>query len=123
MQNELQKEIQFAVLWTIILDLLFWILSLFLLGFQLSVIFGLIIGSAGMLLNLLLLRRSILRAVHYGKTRDLKGYLLRCLVASAAIASGLMNHFIHAAAVVLPFLYPKIIFGILAFHMDKKTKQ
>lgn len=123
MQEDLHKELLFAAVGTIILNLLFWIVSLFLVHFQLAIIIGLLLGSIGMMSNLLLLRRSIVNAVYHGKTRDLKGYLFRVLIASAVIAAGLLFEQVNAAACVVPFLYPKIIFGILSMQTDKKTKK
>ena len=69
-----------------------------------------------MMCNLHLLRRSILNAVYHGRTKDFKGYLIRVLIASAVIASGLISEHVNAVACVVPFLYPKIIFGILSFR-------
>ena len=123
MQEDLHKELQIAAVGTIILDLLFWIVSLFLIHFRIAVLLGLLLGSTGMLCNLLLLRRSILNAVYHGKTRDFKGYLIRVLLASAVIAAGLLFEQVNTVACVVPFLYPKIIFGIFSMRADKKTKK
>lgn len=116
MQEDLHKELQIAGISTIILDLIFWIVSLFFMGFSLPVIIGFLLGSAGMMGNLLLLRNSILNAVYHGKTKDVKGYLFRVLIASVVIALGLMTDFVNVISAVLPFLYPKIIFGFLSFR-------
>ena len=116
MQEDLTKEIRFAGICTVVLDLIFWIISLFVMKFSIAVILGLLLGSIGMMANLCLLRRSILNAVRFGQTRDIKGYLFRVLIASAVIAAGLMSEHVNAVATVVPFLYPKIIFGILSFR-------
>lgn len=89
MEN-LHKELRFAAICTILLDILLWLVSLFVTGAGIAVPVGLLLGSAGMLCNLLLLRRTIRNAVYYGKTKDLIGYLLRVLIASAVIAAGLL---------------------------------
>ncbi len=80
---------------------------------------GLLLGSAGMLLNLLLIRRTVQNAVYHGKTRDFGGYLLRCLVASGVIALAMTMQWINALAAILPFLYPKILFGVIAVWGNK----
>lgn len=116
----LQKELRFAAVCTILLDVIVWLCSLPLCGSGLAVPLGLLLGSAAMLCNLLLLRRTVTNAVYHGKTRDFGGYLLRCAVASAAIALGMLVSYINSVAVILPFLYPKIIFGILAVRTDRK---
>ncbi len=116
----LQKELRFATVGTLILDGIVWLCSLPFAGIGIPVPLGLLLGSAGMLLNLLLLRRSIHNAVYHGKTRDFGGYLLRCLVASAVIACGMCIHWINALAAILPFLYPKILFGVLAFREGRR---
>ena len=119
MEN-LHKELRFAAVCTVLLDVLVWLVSLLLTEPGLAVPLGLLLGSAGMLCNLLLLRRTIQNAVYHGKTRDMAGYLLRVLVASAVIAAGLLLEQINAAAAVLPFLYPKVIFGFLAMRSSKE---
>ena len=117
MQEDLTKELRFAAVCTILLDLIFWIVSLFVMKFSIAVLSGLLLGSVGMMTNLCLLRRTILNAVRFGKTRDWTGYLLRILIASAVIAAGLISEHVNAVAAVVPFLYPKIIFGILSVRM------
>lgn len=112
MQEDLHQELKFAVICTGILDLILWIVSLFFVKFRMDVLSGLLLGSVGMILNLFLLRRTILHAVRFGKTKDWTGYLLRCLVASGAILISLLSDAVNTLTVVLPFLYPKLIFGI-----------
>ncbi len=116
--NTLQKELRFSAVCTVLLDVIVWLGSLPLCGLGITVPLGLLLGSAGMLCNLLLLRRTIMNAVYNGKTRDFGGYILRCIVASGTIALGLFISYINSVAVILPFLYPKIIFGIMAMRTD-----
>ncbi len=118
--EDLRKELHFALLCTILLDVAVWLLSLIVTkGLEISVPVGLLLGSIGMYSNLLLLRRTIQNAVYHGKTKDFVGYLIRVLIASTVIAVGLMSESVNALTAVLPFLYPKVIFGILA---TKPTK-
>lgn len=123
MQEDLHQELRFAVICTIVLDVIIWLLSLLIMGFQIAVLLGFVLGSIGMLANLFLLRRSILNAVHFGKTRDMAGYLLRCLIASVMIAIGLSSSYVNAITAVLPFLYPKVIFGILSVHKNRAERK
>lgn len=116
MQDALRKELRFAAIGTLILDVLVWLVTLPFLGFGIAMPLGLLCGSAGMYINLLLLRRSIHRAVHQGKTQDWGGYILRCLVASLVMAAGMCLPFVNGLGAVLPFLYPKILFGLLSFR-------
>lgn len=118
--EDLRKELHFAMVCTILMDVAVWLLSLIVTKrLEISVPFGLVLGSIGMYSNLLLLRRSIQNAVYHGKTRDIVGYVFRVLIASAVIASGLMSEYVNAMTAVLPFLYPKVIFGILATKPEK----
>lgn len=119
MEN-LHKELRFAVVCTVLLDIVLWLCSLAVYGVGIAVPLGLLLGSTGMLCNLLLLRRTIQNAVYHGKTKDMLGYLLRCLIASAVIAAGLMADMVSAPAAVLPFLYPKVFFGLLSVQKPKK---
>lgn len=119
MQEDLHKELHSAVIGTILLDVLFWIGSMFILNFSFPVLIGLLLGSIGMLSNLFLLRNSILNAVYHGKTRDFTGYLIRIMIASTVIAVGLSVDSVNAVAAVIPFLYPKLIFGFLSVRTNK----
>lgn len=114
--EELHKELRFAAVVTVILDVLLAVLAGLLTGWRLSVPIGLVLGSVGMYVNLLLLRRTVRNAVYHGKTKDWVGYLLRVLIASAVIAAGLLFEQISVFGAVIPFLYPKVIFGILAMR-------
>lgn len=112
----LQKELRFAAVGTAVLDVLVWLISLVFTGLGISVPIGLLLGSAGMLCNLLLLRRSVMNAVYHGKTRDFGGYVLRCAIASAVIAAGMMFEQVNGLCAILPFLYPKVMFGMLSMR-------
>ena len=118
----LHHELRFAAIGTLVLDVLVWLLSLLFTGLNLAVVLGLLLGSAGLLCNLLLLRRTVRNAVYHGKTRDFGGYLLRCLIASAVIATGMLFSQINALCAILPFLYPKVIFGALSLRKEKHEK-
>ncbi len=113
--NDLHKEMRFAAAGTLLLDAAIWLITYFLVRAPgIPAALGLALGSAGMFCNLLLLRRSVLRAVYHGKTKTFGGYLLRCGVASAVIAAAMLSDSINSVTAVLPFLYPKLIFGFLA---------
>lgn len=118
--EELRHELRFAAVCTVILDALVWLVSVLCIGMTLRVPLGLIAGSAGMFADLLLLRRSVQNAVYHGRTRDMAGYVLRVLIAAAVITAGIKLEQLSVIAAVLPFLYPKVIFGWLAVHRPKK---
>ncbi len=123
MHQPLDKEIRFAAAGTAVLDVLCWLCSLPFVGLGIRVPLGLLLGSAGMLLNLLLLRRTILRAVQQGRRSDFGGYLLRCIVACGIMAAGMLLGFVSSLAVILPFLYPKLLFGLLVMKSGRNGKR
>lgn len=116
----MHKELRFAAVGTLALDVLVWLCSLLFVGIGFAVPLGLLLGSAGMLCNLWLLSRSIRNAVYHGRTRDFGGYLLRCGISCGVIAVGMAVGHACALAVILPFLYPKFLFGLLSFKKEKK---
>ena len=118
--EELRYELRFAAVCTGLIDLLVWGVSVLCIGLTLSVPLGLLLESAGMLANLLLLRRTVQNAVYHGRTNTIGGYLLRLAIASTVIGAGLKLPQISALAAVLPFLYPKVIFGVLAVCQPRK---
>lgn len=120
--EELRSELRFAAVCTGLIDLLIWGISVLCIGLTLSVPLGLLLGSAGMYANLLLLRRSVQDAVYHGRTKTIGGYLLRLLIASLVIVTGMKLPQVSALAAVLPFLYPKFIFGVLAVRIPRKQK-
>lgn len=119
--EDLSREIRLAVWMSIALDVLIWLVSLAFTGLEPGVPLGLLCGTAAMLCNLLLLRRMVCMAVYSGRTRSFGSYLLRCLIASAAIAAGLIFDTINAFAVILPFLYQRIILAVLAWRIKKEV--
>lgn len=120
--EELRSELRFAAVCTIVIDVLIWGVSVLCIGPGLPVPLGLLLGSAGMYANLLLLRRSVQNAVYHGRTNTIGGYLLRLAIASAVIGAGLKLPQVSALTAVLPFLYPKLIFGVLAVWMPRKKQ-
>ena len=112
--EDLHHELRFAAVFTVLLDVALWVVSGLIAGWTVSVPLGLALGSAGMLVNMLLLRRTVQGAVYRGRTKTLGSYLVRMLIASGVITAGLLLDQVSAPAAVIPFLYPKLIFGVLA---------
>jgi hypothetical protein len=120
MQENLHRELRQAAFWTIVLDAVLWLASLPFYGIGPEVPLGLLCGSAGELANLHLLRRSIRNAVYYGKSGGMGSYLLRCLVAAAVLAMAMLLEKISTPAAIIPFLYPKLIFGFSAVRSNSE---
>lgn len=86
-----------------------------------SVFSGLFLGTAAMLVNMLLLRHSVARAVEIPSPKAAKRYMfgfyvIRFAIMGAALAAAFkLENFINPFLVFVPLLYPKIFFTASAF--------
>ena len=117
----------------VFLNIAAYLVSVTVLGVTLRFALGLLLGTAVLFCTLLLLRLSVLRmeddARRFGVTsqrRYLLFYALRLLVFAAAFALALVfRKRISPAAVVLPMLYPRLIYtaGALFSRSGKDSRK
>jgi hypothetical protein len=110
---DFKKEFIFIAVRSAVIDIIFYLISVLFYGFTLSFLFGLILGTASMLLNFRLLYLSVIKNTKLKRTvRNpmMKGYLLRMLIASCTISLSFFLSFINPLATLIPFFYPKLIY-------------
>lgn len=113
--SEFKKEMRFIFIWSVFLDVLFYILSVLIIGLNYETALSLIAGNTVLFINLRLLYNSILKntnGAQTGKNPMMKGYLFRSLIACIAIAAGFMLPFLNAVGIMIPLFYPKIIYTV-----------
>ena len=113
--SEFKKEMQFILTCSLFLDLAVYLGSVAFLGFTLRMALALITGTIVLAVNLRLLYASVIR--HTGGQQTvrnpmMKGYLLRSLIACLAIAAGFLLSFLNPVGIMLPLLYPKLIYTV-----------
>lgn len=126
-ETRLRHEIRSLMLRAIWLDLAAYLISVIVLGVTLSFALGLLLGTAVLLISLLLLRESVLRmeadAKRSGVTnqrRYLLFYALRLAVFGIAFGCAVVfRTWIHPVAVAGPMLYPRLIYTAGALFSGK----
>lgn len=116
--DPIRQELLTLMKRAVFLNVAAYLISIIAVGVTLRFAAGLLLGTAVLLCTLLLLRLSVLRmeddAKRFGTTsqrRYLLFYALRMLVFAAAFAAALLFRTrISPVAVVLPMLYPRLIY-------------
>lgn len=114
----LRQEIRSLAKRAALLDLAAYLISVIVLGATVSFALGLLLGTAVLLVSLLLLRVSVMRMAEDAKRsgvtsqrRYLLFYALRLAVFALAFgASLLLRQYLHPAAVAVPMIYPRLIY-------------
>lgn len=118
MGSEMRKqELAFVCRGAICLDVIAYGISIPLVGITLSFCAGLLLGTAILLLRLLLLYDGIRRAAaaalqtgYFSVRRQRLNYLLRMLLFAAAFAAAYCFAPVAALGTALPMLYPRLLY-------------
>lgn len=133
------RELRLLLPWSLALDVLCYLGSLFFVGPTVSMALGLLLGTAVMTVNFILLANSLEDAVrryrHAPSGKSVKyfamrNYLLRYLIAGAALALSFvvnLKPWLNPVGVALPLVYPKLIYMIYSLAVEpclnKKGKE
>lgn len=114
MDDILRKELLFTGIRSVFLDIAAFLVSFIICGFSMKVITGLVLGTAVMLIYLVMLYQSLKISLNAKETKSAKaammtGYLLRVLLICIFITISFRFDFISPWSAVLPVFYPKII--------------
>ena len=88
--------------------------------FDMPVLYGAVLGTAVTLLNYFLLALSVSHVVNKHDEKNAKlfmniSYLLRIILIAIAVATAIKFPFFNAIAVILPFIFERIV--IMIIHM------
>lgn len=129
----LRQEIRSLAKRAVYLDLAAYLISVPVIGATLSFAVGLLLGTAVLIVTLILLKISVTRMAEDAKRsgvtsqrRYLLFYALRLAVFAIAFGTSVvLRQWIHPVAVVLPMLYPRLIYtaGALFPHSRVQSKQ
>lgn len=131
----IKNELIFLTPWILIFDVVAYLISLIFLGLNYSMALGLILGTAVLYINLIQLGISSENVVNrYNLNKDVKSskrymfsnYLLRYLIIGIAVYisfSVKLGFLFNTAGVVLPLIYPKLIYLIKSLYDRKEDKK
>lgn len=127
--SALRAELKMLGSRSLLLNVAAYGISAFLDGFTLRFALGLLLGTAVMLCNLLLLHRSLRQTIYEAKRTgkanaalQLRGYLLRMALFALSFAAALgFPHVLSPLAVALPPLYPKLLYTAAAVCSKSKS--
>lgn len=109
-----EDELKVLIPPSLAVDLCIFLASLPFYGFGAEVPLGLLLGTAAMTVNIILLgyasRNAVERTLKRAKRYMFFFYLLRMTILGAAITAGFKISFLNPAAVCLPMFYPKVIY-------------
>ncbi len=125
-KEQLIHELKYFLTRAVFLDISAYLISVFFIGFTLSMALGLIWGTVAAAVNLVLLNRSIRGIVKSGgckaQSRMFYGYLVRLGIAGVLTAAAMLIPFINIAGAVIPYFYPNLIYtGHAIFKKGDKT--
>ena len=120
------EELKMLLPRAFIADLVIYLLTLPFYGLSAEVPLGLLLGTAAMTANLILLGYSVDRAVEYKTEKAAKRYmfsfyLIRFAVMGAALTAGIKLRAVNLAAVCIPLFYPKAIYTIRGIINNKSS--
>ena len=131
----IKNELIYLTPWIFIFDAAAYLISLIFLGLNYSMALGLILGTAVLYINLIQLGVSSENVVdRYNRNKDIKSskrymfsnYLLRYLIIGIAVYISLsvkLGFLFNTAGVVLPLIYPKLIYLIKSLYDRKEDKK
>lgn len=108
-------ELKYFLTRALFLDIAAYLISAFFIGFTVPVAAGLLFGTAGIAVNLILLNNSIKNIVKSGgnraQKRMLMGYLIRIAVTSAVVVISMLIPLVNMIATVIPYFYPNVVYA------------
>lgn len=114
-RKQLIRELKYFLIRALFLDISAYLISAFFIGFTLSMVLGLVLGTLGMTVNLILLNISIKNIVkdegRRSRTRMFSGYIIRLGITGIIIAASMTIPFINTVGAVIPYFYPNIIYA------------
>ena len=110
------KEFKFILIRSVFIDISVYLISVFFMGFTLSMALGLALGTAVLAVNLIILWHSIRNCLDFKggpKMRSVKAfsfYVLRLLIFGAAAVASFRLELFSSVGTILPVFYPKLIY-------------
>lgn len=121
-----QKETGYIALWVLIFSVLMQATFLVIGKWDLTVLFGNLLGGALAILNFFLMGIGVQKAVgkEEKEARDMMklSQTLRSLLVFAVAVVGVVLHCFHTVAVILPLFFPRIAVAFRPLFMKKEAE-
>lgn len=123
--NLINEQLGFLLPKALLADLLIFIAALPLYGLDHRLVLGLLLGTAAMTANMMILGYSVERCVEQPTARAAKRYMMRFYIIrfsimGAAIVIGFRLPYFNSVCTFIPLLYPKLFYTASAFFEQKK---
>lgn len=127
LEKNLLKEVYRMAVGVLILSAVSVIVFLVLGYFDITVIYGTLLGAAVCVLNYFFLALSIQKAVSKseGGAKGTLGssYTLRMILIGVTVYAGIKISYFNYVAVIIPFLFPRIIIMAINFIQNRKKEE
>lgn len=125
-EKQLISEMKFILIRAVFLDISAYLISVFFIGFTVSMALGLVLGTSGMAVNLILLNRSMRNIIKGGgrkaQSKAFAGYLVRLGITGVLTAFAMIVPFINIWGAVIPYFYPRLVYaGNVILKKGEKT--
>lgn len=114
-REQLIKELKFIFIRAVLLDISAYLISVFFIGFTVSMALGLMLGTFGLLVNFILLNRSVRNIVKSGgakaQSKMLSGYMTRYAAVGVIVAIAAVLPFVSVIGTAIPYIYPQLIYA------------
>jgi len=129
MSRMVKDELKFIIPCVAIADVIVYLVSFIIKGVNYDVILGLLLGSATLIFNLVILggdvelafkRFAIDKNEKRVKRKMASSYAIRSIIVAVAIFISLVSDLFDTIGVLIPFLYVKPIYAIKSIYSDKK---
>ncbi len=129
MNRMVKDELKFILPCVVIADIVIYLVSFLIKGFNFDVISGLLLGSTALIFNLAVLggdvdialkRFALDGNVKRAKRKMASSYAFRSIIVAAAIFISLVSDLFDTIGVLIPFLYVRPIYFIKSIYSDKK---
>lgn len=119
--KDFYAELKFIFKGACVLNLIIYLLSL-IFNLNISVLLGLVLGSLILFINLHLLKKDLNHSVEFGSNRIrlMCGYLLRYLLICSAFYFAVKVKVVNPYGVIVPQLYPRILYTIKSIRNNKE---
>lgn len=134
MKNKLfhfNDDIDSSIWWLLkraaIADAVIFLLCIPLYGISVEIALGLLLGTAAMTVNMLLLAYSVIHSVDRGSEKSAKRYmfsfyLIRFTIMGAALAAGFTFSIFNSVCTFIPLLYPKVFYTSIGVKDEVKFR-
>ena len=125
--DDIDKSIWWLLRRAAVADAVIFLLCIPLYGIDYRIALGLLLGTAAMTANILLLAYSVIHSVDRGSEKRAKRfmfsfYLIRFTIMGAALVAGFKFDIFNSVCTFIPLLYPKVFYTSIGIKDEVKFR-